>query len=348
VQVKIEREKMLKKFLFICFLLSIISCQKSNPVAADTGENQQPAATNENKWVTKANMPTARGYFNGAEVGGKMYLFGGILDLSANNSDAVEAYDLETDTWTKKNKMPVKILGLAAAALDGKIYTFGGRTGNLYSGTTLNYTYLYDPATDSWTRKADMPSSRAFMTASVIDGKIYTIGGSLNGYEACIIVQMYDPATDTWTNKASLQRARSGHTANVFNGKIYVIGGGNSDNNGPGTAYPYFDVYDPVMDSWISKEDLAQSRIGHGAGVISNKLYICSGFSSANELNDLREYDFTSNIWTAKAALTLPRRMFATCIYNNKLFIFGGISGAQGSQQILKNVMVYIPSVTSN
>ena len=338
---------MFKKILLISFLLFITSCHKDNPVSS-TIENQQPVTTDENKWITKANMPTARGYFSGAEVDGKMYLFGGILNLSADNSNAVEAYDLETNTWTKRNNMPEKILGLAVAALDGKIYTFGGRTGGLYSGTTLNHTYMYDPAADSWTRKKDMPSSRAFMTASVIDGKIYTIGGSSQGYEGCAVVQMYEPETDTWTNKASLLRIRSGHTANVFDGKIYVIGGGDSDNAGPGTAFPYFDVYDPANNLWESKENLTQSRIGHGSGVINNKLYICSGFSSTTELSDLREYDIAANKWTAKASLTTPRRMFAACVYNNKLFIFGGISGAQGSQKVLRSVLAYIPSATSN
>jgi N-acetylneuraminic acid mutarotase len=230
VQVKIERKKMLKKFLFICFLLSIISCHKSNPAAA-AGENQQPAATSENKWIAKANMPTARGYFCGAEVDGKIYLFGGLLDLSFHNSNAVEVYDPETDSWTTKNKMPETIFGQAAVELNGKIYIFGGRTGDIYNGTTLNYTYLYDPVADSWTKKTDMPLPRAFLTASVIDNKIYLIGGSSVGYEGSSTVLMYDPASDMWITKARLPRPTAGHTANVFNGKIYVIGGGISHDN---------------------------------------------------------------------------------------------------------------------
>jgi N-acetylneuraminic acid mutarotase len=338
---------MLKKFLIFCFLLSIISCHKDNPTSSG-GEDQQPVATNENKWVAKSNMPTARGYFCGAEVDGKIYLFGGILDLSGNNSDAVEVYDLETDSWTAKNKMPEKIFGQAAAVLDGKIYTFGGRKGALYSGTTLNYTYLYDPAADSWTRKTNMLTSMAFLTASIINGKIYTIGGAHEGYECSSVVQMYDPATDTWTTKASLKNSRSGHTANVFNDKIYVIGGGDSENAGPGTAFPYFDVYDPANNFWESKENLTQSRIGHGSGIINNKLYICSGFSSNTELNDLREYDFNSNLWTTRAPLPAPRRMFVACVYNDKFFIFGGISGGVGAQSILKSVIVYTPPAASN
>ncbi|MFQ6042248.1 MAG: hypothetical protein ACE5PV_15440 [Candidatus Poribacteria bacterium] len=30
---------------------------------------------------------------------------------------------------------------------------------------------------DKWTKKADMPTARADMRASVVDGKIYVIGG---------------------------------------------------------------------------------------------------------------------------------------------------------------------------
>jgi N-acetylneuraminic acid mutarotase len=338
---------MFKKILLIVFLIIITSCHKDNPVS-NNDDNQQPTETNENKWVSKTNMPTARGYFCGAEVDGKMYLFGGMLDLAFNNSDAVEAYDLETDTWTEENKMPEKIFGQAAVELNGKIYIFGGRTGDLYSGVSSNHSYLYDPATDSWTRIADMPASKAFIAAAVIDGKIYTLGGSTIGYEALTSLYMYDPESNTWEKKANLQRGRSLPTANVYNGKIYVIGGGEADADVAGTAFPYFDVYDPSNDSWNSKEDISQPRVGHGSGIINNKLYICGGFSSNTELRDLNEYDFENDTWTAKTAMPTTRRCFVSSTYNNKLFVFGGISGAAGAQSVLKSVIVYTPPGTSN
>ena len=334
---------MFKKFFLFCILLLIIYCHKDNLVSA-SGDNQQTA---EDKWVGKTDMPTAKGYFCGAEVNGKIYVFGGILDLSFNNSDAVEVYDLEKDFWTSKNKMPQKMFG-QAAALDGKIYIFGGRKGDLYNGTTLNYNYLYDPDADSWTRKKDMPSSRAFMTVSVVNGKMYTIGGSLKGFEGCNIVQMYEPTTDTWTDEAKLPSIRLGQTANVYNSKIYTIGGGTSATDGAGIAFPYFDVYDPFNNLWESKENLTQSRVGHGSGLINNKLYICGGFSSNTELSDLIEYDFNSNLWSSKTSLATSRRMFVTCVYNDKFFILGGVTGTVGSQRVLKSVMMYTPPAASN
>ncbi len=329
------------KFILISFLLIITSCHKNNPVSSG-GDNQQ---TTENKWVEKTSMPTARAYLCGAEVNGKIYLFGGIKDLSGHNSDDVESYDPDTDTWTMKNKMPGKIFGQVAVELNGELYVFGGRTGDLFNGTTLKYTYLYDPSTDSWTRKADMPGPRAFMAASVINEKIYIIGGSTSGFYGSFLVQMYDPIFDTWMAKASLEIGRAYSTSNVYNGKIYVIGGGTSSTDAAGTAYPNFDIYEPLNDSWAPMKDIPQARIGHGSAILNGKLYICGGFTSDNiELKDLNEYDFNNDNWTIRASMPSYRRCFVSSAFNNKFFIFGGISGGIGAQQILKSVLEYTPT----
>ncbi len=331
---------MVKKILLFCFLISITSCQKDNPVSPNEGGSTQ---TTGNTWTAKTGMPTARGYFCCAEVNGKIYLIGGLIDLTPEISDDVEMYDPETDKWTIKNHMPEKILGMAAAAVDGKIYTFGGRTGALYDGTTLDYTYLYDPATDTWTRKTNIPEPRAFLTASVIDGKIYTIGGAYSRYEGAAEVQVYDPATDTWTPKASLPKGSALSSAAVFNGKIYVVGGGTSNDAGAGTPFADFEVYDPSNNFWESKEDITISRVGHGSGVINNKLYICGGFSYSTELSDLMEYDFSKDSWTTRAAMPSTRRCFATCVHNNKMYIFGGVIGIGGTGHTISSVIEYTP-----
>ena len=84
----------------------------------------------------------------------------------------------------------------------------------------------YDPATDTWTKKADMPTARFFLSTSVVDGKIYVIGGSFGSPSQTLsIVKEYDSATDTWTEKADMPTARFGLATSVANGKIYAIGG---------------------------------------------------------------------------------------------------------------------------
>ncbi len=64
---------------------------------------------------------------------------------------------------------------------------------------------------DEWTKRSDMPTARLALSASMVNGKIYAIGGwSCAGWHALSTIEEYDPATDTWTEKADMPTARMG------------------------------------------------------------------------------------------------------------------------------------------
>jgi len=99
---------------------------------------------------------------------------------------------------------------------------------------------IYDPAANTWTQASDMPRPRMGHTASLVDGKIYLIGGydygvvelwkegKIDDAEAgklFSIVDVYDPETDTWATAADIPFSIDNHTAAVVSGRIYVIGG---------------------------------------------------------------------------------------------------------------------------
>ncbi len=73
----------------------------------------------------------------------------------------------------------------------------------------------------TWTQKTNMPTARWNLSTSVVDGKIYAIGG-LGGLKK---VEEYNPATDTWTEKADIPTGRTMLSTSVVDGKIYAIGG---------------------------------------------------------------------------------------------------------------------------
>jgi len=50
----------------------------------------------------------------------------------------------------------------------------------------------YDPAMDTWTRKADMPTARSALSTSAVNGKIYAIGGYVGGGTPLSTVEEYD------------------------------------------------------------------------------------------------------------------------------------------------------------
>ena len=70
-----------------------------------------------------------------------------------------------------------------------------------------------------------MPTAREMLSSSVVNGKIYVIGGGKTGGTMASTVEEYDPATDTWTKKADMPTARWRLSTRAVNGKIYAIGG---------------------------------------------------------------------------------------------------------------------------
>jgi RNA polymerase sigma factor (sigma-70 family) len=173
------------------------------------------------KWMTKSNMPTARRYLSACTVNGKVYAIGGSGDGSA-----VEEYDPLNDTWTKKTNMPTIRQGLSTCAVNGKIYAIGGA--NAFVGANdpigLKIVEEYDPILDEWTKKSDMPTGRAGLSACVVGRKIYAIGGA-DRSRILSAVEEYDPSTDTWKQMPNIPTARAGLTVNAVNGKIYAFGG---------------------------------------------------------------------------------------------------------------------------
>jgi len=142
-----------------------------------TVEEYDPA---NDKWTKKADMPTARDRFVTGVVNGKIYAIGGALrsgNLPHPVVANVEEYDPNTDTWIKKNDMPAARGGSCSAVLNDKIYVMGGIPNMMMLNKSDSIVEEYDPATDTWTKRKDMPMDRAFASASVLDGKIYVVGG---------------------------------------------------------------------------------------------------------------------------------------------------------------------------
>ncbi|MHC4147361.1 MAG: kelch repeat-containing protein, partial [Planctomycetota bacterium] len=123
------------------------------------------------------------------------------------------------------------------------IYAIGGAPGGSQWHQGLSTVEEYDPATDTWTPKADMPTARTYLSTSVVNGRVYAIGGRTSNRNAFSTVEEYDPATDTWTPKAGMPTERLRMTTSVANGKIYAIGG--SGNRGGPDAIATVEEYDP-------------------------------------------------------------------------------------------------------
>src|SRR5881396_2926876 len=110
-------------------------------------------------WTTKASMPTARYALGVGEIGGVLYAVGSIKSVGPSIAATVEAYDPASNTWTTKASMPTARHRLAVGVVNGILYAVGG-SGNFGSPAVVLATVeAYDPATNSWTTKASMPTA---------------------------------------------------------------------------------------------------------------------------------------------------------------------------------------------
>ena len=260
-------------------------------------------------WDSLAPMPTARGGFGAAEVGGLIYAIGG-ADASGN-MDTVEMYDPGSNSWSRKRPMPTRRDGLAVVVLNNNIYAIGGNNGNL-----LTAVEEYNPVADTWATKAPLLSPRRALVAAVVNGKIYAIGG-YGGPDSSL--QEYDPVSNTWTIKAMMLTPRAHLAVAVVNNKIYAIGG-TDGGNGIET-----EEYDPTSNTWASKRAMPTARYGLTADAVNGKIYCFGGvWGGSGDLAVVEAYDPSTDTWATKLSMPTPREWMGSAVYNGRIYVIGG------------------------
>jgi len=179
-------------------------------------------------------------------------------------------------------------------------------------------------AEDTWTTRADMPTARYVVSSSVVDGKIYAIGGTRGGNPCIPTVEEYDPAMDTWIRKAEMPMARGGGASSAVNGRIYVIGGTPSLY---GAKYSSVQEYDATTDTWRAKANMPTPRCWLSSSVVNGKIYAFGGaltHQGGTPFSTVEEYDPTTDTWTRKADMPTARACLSTSAVNGKIYAIGG------------------------
>jgi len=179
-------------------------------------------------------------------------------------------------------------------------------------------------ANNTWVSKADMSTARLYLSTSVVNGKIYAIGGASRAQPAVGIstVEEYDPTTDTWTTKTDMPTPRWGLSTSVVNGNIYAIGGAEGH---PGSPSKAVEEYDPATDTWTTKSPMPTARWGLSSSVVNGKIYAIGGGIPAG-YKVVEEYDPETDTWTSKASMKIGRYALSTCVVNGKIYAIGGVT----------------------
>ncbi len=215
-----------------------------------------------------------------------------------------------------------------------------------------------------WRRVSNMARSETGHACVELGGKVYSIGGQVQGGVTDSNTQVFDPALGYWTSLALLTPTRYDHTAVASGDFIYVVGGRQTG----GVPTPVVSVYVTSLGSWTTGPPFPDTRsnpagtaadgvvyvIG-GTGAIAGPILALSGGSwsaratppfSASDVvtaatvggkiycttsgGGMFEYTPLNNTWAVKAVGLARGSSHAGASVGSRIFVFGGYEVASG------------------
>jgi N-acetylneuraminic acid mutarotase len=252
-------------------------------------------------WRAAPALPAGLQQLGMAEHGGKLYISGGYEAAPAqrpqfgtfdNPIDEAPApagdtsrgwvYDPQVGTWLPIASMPGPRAGHGFVSMGDYIYALGGR------GNGTSRVWAYDPGRNEWSSVGDpMPVPRVAAAYVPVDGRIYVIGGLVDG-NATGRVDVFDPATGRWQVGPSLPQPRSGHVAALMNGRIHVTGG---ELRRPSRTFGDHFVLDLASGTWGKAASMPTPRHGAVAAAADGKFVVVGGSPGAGVYTVFTESD---------------------------------------------------------
>jgi N-acetylneuraminic acid mutarotase len=227
---------------------------------------------------------------------------------------------------SKAPSLPIGATGMAAAPANGLVYAMGGSNGGMKYFNNLG---AYDPSVNAWSKKAPMPTARAYLAACSAGtySLLYAIGGS-NSNGVLGTVEVYNLQANTWSAISGLNvpRSRLAAVIDPATGKIYAIGGLTSTNfiSAVGTM----EVYNPSSQTWQAGPPMPTPRSGLAAVLLNGQIYAIGGENASAVLNTVEVYDISTNTWSELPALLVARYGLAAVAANGKIYAIDGISAS--------------------
>ena len=249
-------------------------------------------------WTQKASLP-APGRYGAVSfvIGNKAYVCSGTGNGVLNFQD-MWAYDKLTDTWSQKANMPgTSRRRTNIEVVNGIAYMMGGVhwNGGAGNNTVLGDFWSYNPATDSWTQKTNLPFGALGGAISyTIDNKIYVgIGLDVNQNQQNIW-WMYEPATDSWTQKTSFPGSTRIHGASFRSKDRFFFGLGITTGS---VLCDDLWLYTASTDTWIQKADFPGGGLYSPASFyVGDDGYVVGGYAGQLK-KDVWQYNYNSDNW---------------------------------------------------
>lgn len=232
-----------------------------------------------NTWQRQPDLPIGVDHPMAAATSGDragVYVMGG----NSGGVATAKAFHLATDatSWREIAPMPaprsagaavaVESLGHDAPTVPVRIYVVGGASG----GRLAVDTFEYDPASDRWSTRAQIPTPRDHLAAAWLGGVCAVGGRELSMARNLGALECYDPATNSWRRLPSAPTPRGGVGAAVVESTLFLIGGERASG-----TFREVEAFDLRTQRWSRAPDLPTPRHGIGVAVFGGKVYVMTG-----------------------------------------------------------------------
>lgn len=235
-------------------------------------------------WQEGAPPPIELHHFQAINIDEKVYIAGALTGRFPGETPVpnIYLYDPAQDQWSVGPEIPeARRRGAAGVALyKGKIYMVCGISDG-HRGEHRKWFDVYDPQTGVWSALPDAPRERDHFQATVVEDKLYVVGGRLSmapekGFSETIgEVDVFDFKTGVWSTLSNpLPTPRAGSYNFSWGNEVIVLGGESAAQE---AAHAEVEALDVRTQTWRSLSPMIEGRHGTGALIYEGAVYVASG-----------------------------------------------------------------------
>ncbi len=284
--------------------------------------------------------PEARHEAGFVAFGDKLYLIGG------RGLKPTSVFNTFTNTWEDKAKPPLEIHHFQPVVVEDAIYILGAMTGAWPNEKPLERVLIYYPETDTYQFGDTIPEARRRGSSGcvVYDGKIYLLGGiingHMNGYQSWFDV--YDPKTGSWEVLADAPNARDHFQAVVQGHKLYAFAGRNTSkatDQDIALTTTYGNSYDFKENRWGNVTNnlaIPTPRAGNFAFSWNNEILIGGGESMAQlkAHHQIEAFHTKNGTWRAWPPLKVGRHGTGFAVVGDYVYVASGCGNRGGEPEL--------------
>lgn len=281
-----------------------------------TVEAYDPAAKS---WTRLPDLPQPRGDLGVALADRRLVAVGG--QSAGQVLKSVSVLDLTTNTWAGLPDMAIARHGMAVDAIGQAVYSIGGSSDVGDGQATSSAEALQLPPrrvqpAAQWRSLPDAPTARLMTAWTVLDDKIWVLGGLRDGV-ALQTVESYDPRTGVWQPQPALPIPLHHAAAATYRGEVVVLGGASSDLTQASAK-----VFALRGGKWVELPGLTHARAALAAAAVGDKLVVVGGQNAKQLVGQTEVFD--GNAWHDATNMPTPREHLAAVSDGTYVYALGG------------------------